>query len=63
MSETEMKVTPERALALANQIRGVTERIQFAAKGRPVRLFLCISALFFFFVLSTFTALQSPNCA
>ncbi|KLU89586.1 YggS family pyridoxal phosphate enzyme [Magnaporthiopsis poae ATCC 64411] len=38
MSETEMRVTPERALALANQIRGVTERIQLAAKGRPVRL-------------------------
>ncbi|KAL8346228.1 hypothetical protein RB598_000228 [Gaeumannomyces tritici] len=38
MSEAEMKVTPERALALTNQIRGVTERIQRAAKGRPVRL-------------------------
>ncbi|KAL8380644.1 hypothetical protein RB595_005086 [Gaeumannomyces hyphopodioides] len=38
MSNAEMKVTPERALALTNQIRGVTERIQLAAKGRPVRL-------------------------
>ncbi|TLS30680.1 hypothetical protein PpBr36_03162 [Pyricularia pennisetigena] len=37
-TETEMKVSPERAQALASQLRAVTERIQSAAKGRSVRL-------------------------
>lgn len=37
-TETEMKVSPERAQALASQLRAVSERIQAVATSRPVRL-------------------------